>query len=182
MRLDGFSYGDLEPYAGARGKSGRLAWLAHGETTYRAQPYERLAAYYRRLGHDEEARRVLVAKQRRRRAGLGLFGKIIGYALDGIVGYGYRPVRAFSWLVVLVTVGSAYFTINRPALLDPLQHPHYQPILYAADLVIPIVNLGQADTWAPAGAAQWVAAALVALGWILATAVVAGITRVLARA
>lgn len=182
MRLDGCTYDDLKPYAPARGPSGRLSWLAHAETDYRAQPYEQLAAYYRRLGHDEEARRVLVAKQRSRRTGLGPFGKTIGYALDIIVGYGYQPVRAFIWLIVLLAVGSVYFTINRPAALDPAQHPHYQPVLYAADLVIPIVDLGQAGIWAPIGAAQWVAAALTALGWILATAVVAGITRVLTRA
>ena len=84
----------------------------------------------------------------------GPFGKTIGYALDIIVGYGYQPVRAFIWLIVLLAVGSVYFTINRPAALDPAQHPHYQPVLYAADLVIPIVDLGQAGIWAPIGAAH----------------------------
>ena len=184
MLLDGFAYDDLRPYtvAGRHGQSGRLSWLANAEADYRAQPYEQLAAYYRRLGHDEEARRVLVAKQRRHRAGLGIGGKIVGYALDWIVGYGYRPVRAFAWLMVLFAAGSVYFTINRPAPLDPAHHPHYQPVLYAADLLIPIVNLGQSNTWAPTGPAQWVAAALIAMGWILATAVVAGITRILTRA
>ena len=185
MLLDGFSYNDLQPYAaaGRHGQpGGRLSWLAHAEADYRPQPYEQLAAYYRRLGHDKEARRVLVAKQRRRRAGLGAGGKIVGYALDGIVGYGYKPVYAFAWLVILLAAGSVYFTINRPAPLNPAQHPHYQPVLYVANLLIPIVNLGQGNTWAPAGAAQWVAAALIAMGWILATAVVAGITRVLTRA
>jgi hypothetical protein len=185
MLLDGFSYNDLKPYAaaGRHGQpGGRLSWLTRAEADYRPQPYEQLAAYYRRLGHDEEARRVLVAKQRRRRAELGAGGKIVGYALDGIVGYGYKPVYAFAWLVILLTAGSVYFTINRPAPLNPAQHPHYQPVLYTANLLIPIVNLGQGNTWAPAGAAQWVAAALIAMGWILATAVVAGITRVLTRA
>jgi hypothetical protein len=181
MFIDGFVYDNLEPYALARGVSGRLSWLAHAETGYRPQPYEQLATYYRRLGHDEEARWVLLAKQRRRRAGLGLFGKVFGYTFDAIVGYGYRPARAFTWLVLLLAAGSVYFTMNRPAALDPTQHPHYQPVLYAADLLIPLANLGQSDLWAPAGAAQWVAAALVALGWILATAVVAWITRALTR-
>ena len=181
MLLDGFTYDELRPYAEARGPSGRLAWLAHAEADYRAQPYEQLAAYYRRLGLDEEARRVLVAKQRRRRAGLNLPGKITGYVLDALVGYGYRPARAFAWLIALLAAGSVYFTFNRPAPLDPAQHPHYQPVLYAADLLIPIVNLGQTDTWAPTGAAQWIAATLTALGWILATAVIAGVTRALTR-
>ena len=54
-------------------------------------------------------------------------------------------------------------------------------MLYTADLLIPLVNLGQSNVWAPTGASQWAAAALVGLGWVLVTAVVAGITRVLAR-
>jgi hypothetical protein len=181
IELNGFTYDDLQPYVTAQGPSGRLSWLSHTGAEYRAQPYEQLAAYYRRLGHDEEARRVLVAKQRRRRAGLDPLGKIAGYVLDALVGYGYRPGRAFTWLIALIVAGSVYFTINRPVALDPTHPSHYQPVLYAADLVIPIVNLGQSDAWAPAGASQWIAAALTALGWILATAAVAGITRVLTR-
>ncbi len=182
LLLDGLTYDDLRPYEPVNGRGGRLAWLSRDEPGYRAQPYEQLATYYRRLGHDDEARRVLIAKQRRRRAGLRIPSKIFGYTLDVIVGYGYRPVRAFGWLAVLLAIGSMYFTANRPAPVDPVHYPHYQPVLYAADLVIPIVNLGQAGVWAPAGAAQWVAAALVASGWILATSVIAGITRILARA
>ena len=83
--------------------------------------------------------------------------------------------------MVLLAAGSVYFTINRPAPINPAQHPHYQPVLYTADLLIPLVNLGQSNVWAPTGAAHWAAAALVGLGWVLVTAVVAGITLVLAR-
>ena len=181
MRIDHFTYQSLQPYAEARGTSGRLAWLAHAEPEYRAQPYEQLATYYRRLGHDEEARRVLLAKQRSRRSTLGPMAKSTGYLLDGIVGYGYRPGRAFAWLVALLVAGSVYFTHNRPPPLDPAQHPHYQPVLYTADQLIPLVNLSQANVWAPGGISQWVTFALAVLGWVLATAIVAGVTRVLAR-
>lgn len=180
MRIDRFTYESLMPYAKARTPAGRLAWLARAESDYRPQPYEQLAAYYRRLGHDEEARHVLLAKQRRRRTTLGVGGKVIGYLLDGIVGYGYRPSRAFIWLVVLLAAGSVYFTFNRPASLDPAIHPHYQPVLYTAELLIPIVNLGQSN-WAPAGASQLISVVLIGLGWILVTSVVAGVTRVLTR-
>ena len=77
--------------------------------------------------------------------------------------------------------GSVYFTYNRPAPLDPAQHPHYQPVLYTADQLIPLVNLSQANVWAPGGISQWITFVLVVLGWVLATAIVAGVTRVLAR-
>ena len=181
LRLDGLSYDDLRPYAPPEGPAGRLAWLSRDQDGYRAQPYEQLAAYYRRLGHDAEARKVLVAKQRRRRAGLSIPGKILGHVLDALVGYGYRPGRALAWLTGLLIAGSAYFTINQPVPADPAHHPHYQPVLYAADLVIPVVNFGQSGAWLPTGAGQWVAAGLTAFGWIFATAVVAGVTRVLTR-
>jgi hypothetical protein len=65
--------------------------------------------------------------------------------------------------------------------VDPAHHPHFQPILYAASLIIPVVNLGQNGSWNTAGGSQWIAAILIAMGWILATAVVAAITRVLTR-
>src|SRR5262249_7177252 len=59
MDLDGLTYDDLTYlYAWER-----LDWLKR-YTGYSPQPYEQLAGYYRRLGHDEEARRVLLAKER----------------------------------------------------------------------------------------------------------------------
>jgi hypothetical protein len=181
LRLDGFVYSDLQPYAQAHGSAGRLHWLEHAESEYRPQPYEQLATYYRRLGNDREARTVLVAKQRRRRTTLGRPGAAFGIALDVIVGYGYRPARAFAWLIALLVGGGIYFAVNQPPPLDPTEHPHFQPILYVAGQVIPLVNIGQSSVWNPSGASQWIAFILVIFGWILITAVVAGITRVLTR-
>jgi hypothetical protein len=179
---DGFEYADLQPYAAASGEAGRLEWLSRSPEGYRPQPYEQLAAYYRKLGNDQEARTVLLAKQRRRRSTeMPLAIRVFGYVLDGLVGYGYRPLRAFSWLVFLLAFGSLYFAANHPAPVDPAHHPHFQPILYAASLIVPVVNLGENDAWNNSGLPQWVAAFLIAMGWILATAVVAAITRVLTR-
>ena len=55
------------------------------------------------------------------------------------------------------------------------------PALYALDLLLPVINLGQDGAWKPAGAGQWFATALVLLGWVLATTVAAGATRLLRR-
>lgn len=49
------------------------------------------------------------------------------------------------------------------------------------DVLLPIVDLGQEKAWRPLGAAQYRAWALTGLGWVLTTAVVAGLTRVLRR-
>jgi hypothetical protein len=40
---------------------------------------------------------------------------------------------------------------------------------------------GMRDAFVPAGSTQWLAYALIVAGWILATAVIAGIARVLRR-
>ena len=181
LLLDGFTYDDLQPYAHAKSRScdsGRLAWL-ECSAYYMAQPYEQLAAYYRRLGQEEEARTVLLAKQRRQRRELRLPSKTMSLILDVLVGYGYKPSRAFGFLVVLLIGGSIYFALNPLAPLNPAQHLQFQPVLYTANLIIPIVNLGQRGIWQLPAVSQWVAAALTAFGWIFATATIAGLTRVL---
>lgn len=53
LHVDGLSYDDLQPLLPA---VDRIRWLA-GMEAYRPQPYEQLAAAYRRIGHDADARR-----------------------------------------------------------------------------------------------------------------------------
>jgi hypothetical protein len=179
--LDGFVYDDLQPRTSAGGAAGRVAWLRSAEGGYRPQPYAQLSAHFRAIGQDEEARTVLLARERDRRARLSLPGRLLGYLLDVLVGYGYRPARAFGWLLLLLAAGSWFFALNPPAPVDPAHQPPYQPVLYTASLLIPLVNFGQGGVWRPAGAGQWVGAGLVTAGWVLATSVAAGITRVLTR-
>jgi hypothetical protein len=178
LDLNELVYDDLEPDEPARK---RLKWLGQRRKRYRAQPYEQLAAYYRRQGHDEEARRVLLAKYRHYRASRPWYARIFGYLLDGIVGYGYRPGRAALWMLALLAAGSIFFAHHRPEPLKADEHPHYHPVLYTADVLLPIIDLGQEGAFKHQGLAQWVVSAMIVLGWLFATAVVAGVTRVLTR-
>jgi hypothetical protein len=59
--------------------------------------------------------------------------------------------------------------------------PPFNAFTYALDLLVPIGAFGLRDAYASTGAAQWLANALIAAGWILATTVIAGITRALHR-
>jgi hypothetical protein len=59
--------------------------------------------------------------------------------------------------------------------------PHFNPVVYTLDLLLPIVDLGQQNAFNPAGLAQWFSYVLVAAGWILATTIAAGIARVITR-
>lgn len=149
---------------------------------YSPQPYEQLAARYRADGHDSEARYVLLAKQRHRRKTRGIAGRIAGRLLDLAVGYGYRPWLALVWLGGLWAIGYAYMRHVHPATIDSgLVGARWSPGLFTLDLLLPIISFEQEGVFAMAGFDRWVAAGLELAGWLLATAVVAGLSRALQR-
>jgi hypothetical protein len=63
--------------------------------------------------------------------------------------------------------------------VDDGRHPVFNGRLFAADPLLPIVNLGQDGYRRFDGTSQWIGSAPVAAGWILATTAAAGITRIL---
>ncbi|MFF2660774.1 oxidoreductase [Kitasatospora sp. NPDC058032] len=180
-RLDGFTYASLQTSTPApEPVARRLAWLA-ALPGYSPQPYEQLAAWYRRIGHDDDARRVLLAKQRRRRRTLGAPGRLWGRLLDATVGYGYRPWQAGLWLACLALLGTLVFRHGTPHEVKAGESVPFSPLVYTLDLLIPIGGLGQRTAWYWTGAQQWFGYSLIALGWLLTTAVLAGISRTLNR-
>jgi hypothetical protein len=182
LRLTGFGYDTLPPLAEFPLRA-RLEWLHAATPEFRPEPYERLAAALRAAGEDAEAREVLLARQRRRRETLPAAGRVWGWLQDVTVGYGYRPGRAAVWMALLWALGAAYFAAHpAPAPADTGgYHPHWSPPLYALDLLLPVIDLGQDNAWRETGGGQWVASALILLGWMLATTAAAGATRLLRR-
>lgn len=178
LRLDGLTYQTLNPLLEP---SQRLEWLASTSDGLPPQPFEQLAAVYRQVGHDEDARTVLLAKQRRRRTTRPWWTWPWSWLQDVTVGYGYRPQRAALWLLALLAAGTAVFTVWRPAPVNPGQPPDLYPVIYTLDLLLPIIDFGQEAAHRPTGAGQWVAFLFIAAGWTLATTVAAGVTRVLSR-
>src|SRR5699024_10850375 len=97
------------------------------------------------------------------------------------VSYGYRPVRALLWLIVLIALGTTWFQFHELNPISAEEDPVWSPFLYTVDHMVPIVDLGQETTWRDVGASQWISLLLTASGWLLATTVAAGITRTLRR-
>ncbi len=95
--------------------------------------------------------------------------------------YGYRPGRALVWMAVLWAAGAVAFSQYDPESIKGNEHPQWNPALYSLDLLVPVINLGQDGYWLLEGGWQWTAAVLVLLGWILATTVAAGASRLLRR-
>jgi hypothetical protein len=154
---------------------------------YSPQPYEQLSAAYRRAGDVQAARRVAIANQWHRRSVLSPLGKLWNWLLYLTVGYGYRAWLAGLWLLAFLCVGTwALDRANDLQLLEPAkdrpaQQPTFHPAIYALDLLLPVVNLGQETAWIPRGWAEPWTWALVLAGWALTTALVAGLTNVLKR-
>ncbi|WP_432135969.1 MULTISPECIES: oxidoreductase [unclassified Streptomyces] len=180
LHMGGFTYESLVPQ-GPFPLEKRLRWVAAATAEYNPEPYERLAAVLRGSGEDEDAREVLLAKQRHRRTTLPPAGKLWGYAQDWTVAYGYRPGRAAVWMAVLWAAGSLAFAHAPRPPAGPDRTPQWNPALFALDLLLPVVDLGQATRWDLHGRWQWLSAALILAGWVLATTVAAGATRLLRR-
>lgn len=178
LQLSGLTYAALEPQLPARQ---RLNWLARDPGSRSLQPYQQLAALYADIGQPGQARQVLYAAERRQRSAMSRPGRAWGFLQDITVGYGYRPARAAFWLGGLLLVGSLVYAAAPPAPLDLSAAPHFNPVIYTLDLLLPVVNLGQKYAYNPAGFEQWLSYLLTAAGWILATTIATSITRIITR-
>lgn len=166
---------------GRRSSPKRPGWLERAP--FRPQPYEQLGAFYRRQGRDSDARLVAIARERRRRGELSPAGKAWNLFLQWTVGYGYRPWLAGLWLLALLVVGTFVFADAHPDHFVAAKNPPspFQPFIFTLDLLVPVINLRQRESWNPVGPAEWWALAYTVFGWVLTTAVVAGLTAAVRR-
>lgn len=175
LYLNGMTY---ETLRGADYKD-RLDWVSR-DPEFHLQPYERLAAWYHGIGHDDVARKVQLAKLRARRRNLHAVGKAWNHVLDWTVGFGYRPWLASAWFGALLVLGTTVFSVERPRAVKPDDElPAFHALIYSLDLLIPLDTFGQQLSYDAVGWSRWVAYGLVTVGWVLATALIAGATRVL---
>jgi hypothetical protein len=195
--LADFEYTSI-PLAGVTPKQ-REDWLSRAlgasqrktgstQKVYLPQPYEQLAEAYRRAGDDRAARRIQLAKNRRRNDVTQWdrwYSKIANIVQDIMIGYGYAYWRALIWLVALFVLGAVLFRYGAPP--HAIAHPSHSFTLsdsvgYTLNLLIPITSLDERQVWQSSnGAGEVAAAALVVVGWILAVTVFAGMARVLQR-
>lgn len=103
----------------------RLDWLSRQtpdrwRADFWPQPYEQLAMVLREMGHDEDARAILITKERlQRRARRGRAKnpvlRAVLAASDGILAitlrYGRQPLLALVWLMLFWAVGTAIFAV-----------------------------------------------------------------------
>jgi hypothetical protein len=97
------------------------------------------------------------------------------------VGYGHIPERATFWLTALITGGWLFYRFHELAPAVENENLHWDPLLYALDVLVPIVDLGYDKAFQTAGTTKVVMVALMLSGWALVAAFAAAAGRLLVR-
>jgi hypothetical protein len=98
-----------------------------------------------------------------------------GAILEATVGYGYR-----TWLLGLTAAGSVAFSHGHAVPITD-RSPPFRDVVYTLDLLLPIADLGQEQSWRLDDGLQWLAWTYIIAGWLLTTSVIAGVSRTLNR-
>jgi hypothetical protein len=169
-----------------------LALLREATPAYTAQPYQQLAGAHRALGHDREARKVLIAQRRDqlRRAASGSGERAWGRITGATLGYGYQPWRALVALLAVVVI-AVLLSVAGPGAHGGLSPTAKQAtgtscnvverIGVGLDFGLPLIKTGAKSkcdvTRTAAGQTLAITGwALQALAWGFATLFVAGFT------
>ena len=178
--LEGFSYAQFADTS-TWSPGARHRWIKR-TSEFQPATWSQLIQVYRAHGFEDDAIKTGIAMQNDRlsRASLRRHQKTGGWVLRATIGHGYRPSRAIPWAAVIIgafaivvwRAGDSHFTAAKGV------HGAPQPIVYAADKFLPVIDFGQASRWTASGWVSWVEWLVILLGWILSTIVVAGFTRI----
>ncbi|MBI4337235.1 MAG: hypothetical protein HY683_05350, partial [Chloroflexi bacterium] len=209
LLLEGFEYAALAGDDTPKSARERLDWLRlQPHRQFRPQPYDQLAAVFRRMGRQEDAARVMMAKQDDlvRWGKLGFWNKLWRRFLGFTVGHGYRSERALWGLGGFFAVGALLFwwadlsSLMAPSAaavlasdsykatgVAPRDYPAFHAWAYALDTLLPIIDLHQKAFWEPRPATALGLAAFAYLrlhivaGWVLVSLLAASLLGLVRR-
>jgi sRNA-binding regulator protein Hfq len=168
--LDNFVYDEIYSDAPAKAES-RIAWLQRQPTDqFLPQPYEQLAGVLRKMGHEDEAAKVMIAKNRDYAAHLPWYSvSRLWYNLIGeLAGYGYLPGRAFKISLGFILFGWRLFkACYRRGIVVPTDssrayskdaarahrlsedYPRFNAFIYSLEKFVPLLSLEMGQHWLP---------------------------------
>jgi hypothetical protein len=161
LGLEGFEYGRIDS-ADERWRQ-RLSWLKRSrlDGRFSPQPFAHAATVYARAGRREDARRILLAQHdiRTLAASAGPITWALSSLFGLIAGYGLAPIRVARALVVFLALGVAGVLVMNAqgALVTPegrACNGAVEPALYAIDVALPVIDLGQESRCAPGRTAR----------------------------
>jgi hypothetical protein len=176
LAVDGLTYAGVPKLVSARDW---VRLLRYGTRRYAAQPYQQLAAGYRALGDDRQARQILIAQRDDQLARTDprwserLWGRITKVTL----GYGYQPWRALVFLGAVIALSCVLAVVlgshGALAQTDKTATPRrpctvVQQVSVGLDLNLPVgTSVARADCDLTRDSTSATAAWLTAEGWLL---------------
>jgi len=152
LLLHGFVYNEISDKAPRDSKT-RKEWLCK-QSKFMPQPYEQLAKVLKESGDESNAKGILIAKENAKFKEMK-WRRWLPHALYGLlVGYGYRPWRAFWFGLLVVVVGGVLFGAGfQKDSMNPTKdsdnYPEFHAIIYSLDVFLPAIDLHQANYWLP---------------------------------
>ncbi|MDP2848739.1 MAG: hypothetical protein Q8O35_11185, partial [Humidesulfovibrio sp.] len=211
LTLDGFEYGDIDQDSPRSAKE-RLEWLGRMPNgQFLPQPYEQLAKWFQRTGHDSEAKAIRIAKEEKRLENMSWerepYQRVFWHLAGLLVDYGYRPQKIVPYLLTLICTCAFIFWVGYPQSMtqsvsyqyavqqenaslghaNATNYPTFNPIIYSIDVALPIVDLQQERYWMPDsesqfGATYWFVNWIEVLaGWVLTSFAIAGATGIIRK-
>ena len=175
LRVDGFVYDQIDDDASPNAEA-QLSWVdRQPRNRFLSQPYEQLAAVLGKMGLEEDERKVMVAKNKNKAAHLHWRPAWLWYGLLGkLIGYVYRPWRAFIISLILIGIGWLVFQLGYHSnLFIPTgdkayvvekdgtrrlkngmpqiseDYPKFNAFVYSMESFVPLVKMGISDRWTP---------------------------------
>lgn len=192
--VDGFKYEYLQRWGGDP-VSERLRWLER-QSGFVPSGYDQLARYFEAHGETKAAVEVRIERERRRTSAVpfGFLGGLWRRVWGGLVGYGYKPWRAVVILALVIAGMGVLFAVGASKgrfepVRDPKHavsattctesYPCFSPLMYSADVALPVIDFGQQEYWSPDGRSVFATLVWIEIvgGWILTGALVAAVSR-----
>jgi hypothetical protein len=176
LNLDGLTYAGVPQPLSARGW---LDLVRAGTPSYAAQPYQQLAAGYRALGDDRQARQTLMTQRKDQlaRTHPRWPERWWGWITKVTLGYGYQPWRALWFLAGVVVVSCVLAVVlgahGALAQTSKTTAPGrsctiVQQVSVGLDLNLPVgTSVARASCDLTKDSASTTGAWLTALGWVL---------------
>lgn len=194
LELDGFIYTHIQDES-PKDATTRLKWLSRQPPKpFRPQPYEQLAKVLREAGHEEDAKKILIAKGDALRKLAWREGRLLKSFLQFLLGlstgYGYRPGRPVLVLLGFLFLGFCVFKAGYQAdVMAPVKqrsylisktlsenvpqkliwddYPDFNAFIYSLDSLVPLVDLRQEEHWMPSPGKSGICGAVPVAGWFV---------------
>jgi hypothetical protein len=207
LEIDGFEYGGLPGAKTPKTAMKRLEWIRRQpDRPFKPRPYEQLAKVFREMGHDADAKAVLIAKHedKRRFGDLDFWPRWRSWLLGFSLKHGYYPWRVVGFMCAIVYIGIVLFSMaynggimlpsrervymdaaytNRDDFLAKhKEYPSFSAIIYSLDTFLPVVDLHQENYWLPSRDVpygryfRWYLWFQIASGWVSTTLLVVYMT------